>query len=239
MRESGLIVAKVLEHLRGVIKPGISTLDLEVLALDYMKSISKDAVPAFKGYMDYPASLCVSINSEIVHGIPSAKRILKNGDLVSVDFGVEHKGYFGDAAISVIAGQGSDLAQRLINVVEGSFYEGIKEAKIGNHLHDISAAIQDHVESHGFSIIRDYVGHGIGRSMHESPQVPNFGERGTGMLLENGTTLAIEPMISAGRYDVSVLNDGWTAVTSDGSLAAHFEHSIAITSQGTIILTEL
>ncbi|MFH1223916.1 MAG: type I methionyl aminopeptidase [Pseudomonadota bacterium] len=239
MRESGRIVADVLKHLRGLIKPGISTLELETAAVNRMKEIAPDAVAAFKGYMGFPAALCVSLNSEVVHGIPSAKRFVKDGDIVSVDFGVEYHGYYGDAAISVIAGEGSQEAKRLVRVTEESLYEGIKAARVGNKLFDVSHAIQEYVESYGYSVVREYVGHGIGRSMHESPQVPNFGETGTGLILTDGMTIAIEPMISAGGYDVSVLNDGWTAVTSDGSLSAHFEHSIAITSQGTIILTEL
>ena len=239
MRKSGLIVAKVLDHLSTHIKPGINTLELEKIAVDKMKSIEKDAVAAFKGYMGYPGSICVSINSEVVHGIPSAKRVIKDGDLVSVDFGVEFGGYYGDAAFSKVAGNSTDDKNRLLQVTERALYEGIKEAKIGNKLHDISASIQDYVEGFGFGIVRDFVGHGIGRSMHESPQIPNYGEKGTGVVLTDGMTIAIEPMVTAGAWQVRVLDDGWTAVTVDGSLAAHFEHSLAITREGTIILTEL
>lgn len=239
MRKSGLVVAKVLDHLSKHIKPGISTLELENIAVDKMKSIEKDAVAAFKGYMGYPGSICVSINSEVVHGIPSAKRIIKEGDLVSVDFGVELNGYYGDAAFSKVAGNSNDDKNRLLQVTEQALYEGIKEAKIGNRLYDISASIQDYVEGFGYGIVRDFVGHGIGRNMHESPQIPNYGEKGTGVVLTDGMTLAIEPMVTIGAWQVRVLDDGWTAVTVDGSLAAHFEHSLAITREGTIILTEL
>ncbi len=239
MRKSGLIVAKVLDHLSKHIKPGVSTLELENIAVDKMRSVEKDAVPAFKGYMGYPSSICVSINSEVVHGIPSAKRILRDGDIVSVDFGVEFDGYYGDAAFSKVAGNSTDDKNRLLQVTERSLYEGIKEAKIGNKLHDISAAIQDYVEGYGYGIVRDFVGHGIGRSMHESPQIPNYGEKGTGVVLNDGMTLAVEPMVTTGSWQVRMLDDGWTAVTMDGSLAAHFEHSLAITREGTIILTEL
>jgi len=239
MRKSGLIVAKVLDHLSKHIKPGVSTFELETLAVDKMKSVEKDAVAAFKGYMGYPSSLCVSINSEIVHGIPSAKRIIRDGDLVSVDFGVEFGGYFGDAAFSKIAGNSTEAKDKFLRVTEKALYEGIKEAKIGKKLHDISASIQDYAEGFGYGIVRDFVGHGIGRSMHESPQVPNYGEKGTGVVLTDGMTIAIEPMLTTGSWQVKILDDGWTAVTADGSLAAHFEHTIAITREGTIILTEL
>jgi len=239
MRKSGLIVAKVLDHLHKYIKPGVSTLELENIAVDKMKTIEENAVAAFKGYMGYPGSICVSINSEVVHGIPSAKRVIKDGDLVSIDFGVEFEGYFGDAAFSKVAGSSTDQKDRLLRVTEKSLYEGIKEAKIGNKLHDVSASIQDYVEGFGFGIVRDFVGHGIGRSMHESPQVPNYGEKGTGPVLMDGMTIAIEPMVTLGSWEVKMLDDGWTAVTTDGSLAAHFEHSVAITREGTIILTEL
>lgn len=239
MRKSGLIVAKVLDHLSKHIKPGMTTLELDTIAVDKMKSIESGAVAAFKGYMGYPGSICVSLNSEVVHGIPSAKRIIKDGDLVSIDFGVEFEGYYGDAAFSKIAGNSTEEKDRLLRVTEKSLYEGIKEAKIGNKLHDISASIQDYVEGFGFGIVRDFVGHGIGRSMHESPQIPNYGEKGTGPVLTDGMTLAIEPMVTLGSWEVRMLDDGWTAVTADGSLAAHFEHSVAVTREGTIILTEL
>jgi methionyl aminopeptidase len=239
MRKSGRLVALVLDHLSSRVKPGVTTMDLEETALDFLKTTEPEAIPAFKGYMGYPAALCVSINQEIVHGIPSKTRVIKDGDVVSIDFGVFYRGYAGDAAITVIAGTKTPETQRLLTVTQESLYEGIKYAKVGNYLHDISAAIQEHVESHGFSVVRDLVGHGIGRDMHEAPQVPNFGEKGTGVLIKPGLTIAVEPMVTTGSYEVEFLNDGWTAVTSDGSLAAHFEHSLAITSQGTFILTEL
>ncbi len=239
MRESGRIVAEVLSCVKSKIKSGISTAELEHVALDRLKSIAPDAVPSFKGYMGYPASICISINSEVVHGIPSKKKIILEGDIVSVDFGVVHKGYNGDAAFSVVVGKGTKEAHNLVRVAENSLYEGIKHARVGNKLHDVSSAIQEYVESYGYSVVRDFVGHGIGKNMHESPQVPNFGEPGTGVKIESGMTIAIEPMVNVGGYDVMVLNDGWTAVTSDGSLSAHFEHTLAITSKGTFVLTEI
>jgi methionyl aminopeptidase len=239
MRKSGRLVALVLDHLSSKVKPGVTTMDLEEIALDLLKTTEPEAIPAFKGYMGYPAALCVSINEEVVHGIPSKQRVIKDGDVVSIDFGVFYRGYAGDAATTVIAGTKTPDTERLLRVTQESLYEGIKYAKVGNYLHDISAAIQEHVESHGYSVVRDLVGHGIGRNMHEAPQVPNFGEKGTGELIKPGLTIAVEPMVTMGSYEVEFLNDGWTAVTSDGSLAAHFEHSLAITSQGTFILTEL
>ena len=239
MRKSGHIVAQVLDHLSSKIKPGISTWDLEEAALDYLKTKTPEAIPAFKGYMGYPAALCVSINDEVVHGIPSRKRMIKDGDVVSIDFGVFYNGYAGDAATTVIAGSGTPEAQKLLKVTKDSLYEGIKYAKPGNHLHDVSAAIQSYVEGHGYSVVRELVGHGIGQEMHEAPQVPNFGEKGTGVVIRPGLTIAVEPMVTTGSYEVEFLNDGWTVVTRDGSLAAHFEHSLAITGEGTFILTEL
>lgn len=239
MRKSGRIVASVLDHLSSRVKPGTTTWDLELVALDHLNTKYPQAIPAFKGYMGYPTALCVSINEEVVHGIPSKTRVIKEGDLVSIDFGVFYEGYVGDSAISVVAGHGSKEVLDLLKVTRDSLYEGIKQAKVGNYLHDISFAVQDYVESKGYSVVRELVGHGIGKSMHEAPQVPNFGEKGTGIIIKPGLTIAVEPMVTAGSYEVEFLNDGWTAVTSDGSLAAHFEHSLAITSQGTIILTEL
>ncbi len=239
MRKAGRIVADVLSYTKERIKPGLSTAEIELIALDRMKSVAPEAIPSFKGYMGYPASICISINSEVVHGIPSKNKILLDGDLVSIDFGAMSHGYHGDSAFSMVVGKGSEDTKRLVRVAEESLYEGIKQAKVGNRLHDISFAIQDYVESHGYSVVRDFVGHGIGRNMHEAPQVPNYGEKGTGPKIENGMTIAVEPMVNAGNPDVLILNDGWTAVTSDGSLSAHFEHTLAITSKGTYILTEL
>ncbi len=239
MRKSGRIVADVLSHIKKHIKAGMSTLEVENIALDRLKTIAPDAIPSFKGYMGYPASICISINSEVVHGIPSKNKIILDGDIVSIDFGVISNGYHGDSAFSILVGKGSEDTKRLLRVAEESLYEGIKYAKVGGRLHDISYAIQDHAESHGYSVVRDFVGHGIGKNMHESPQVPNFGDKGTGPKILSGMTIAIEPMVNVGGPDVFVLNDGWTAVTSDGSLSAHFEHTIAITDKGTYILTEL
>jgi methionyl aminopeptidase len=238
MRESGKIVADILASLSKRVQPGMTTMDLENMANEFLSKY-KGAKPAFKGYNGFPASLCVSINHEVVHGIPSKKRIINDGDIVSIDFGVEFNGHFADSAVSVIAGTALKEDQRLLDVTKEALYVGIREAKLGNKLYDISAAIQNFVEKNGFSVVREFVGHGIGRSMHESPQVPNYGERGTGMELKDGLTIAIEPMVNAGTYDVLVLNDGWTTVTKDGKHSAHFEHSVAITEDGTYILTEL
>ena len=240
MRKSGRIVAEVLAYLSRLVKPGTSTWDLEEAANDYLRTNYPKAIPAFKGYMDYPASLCVSINHEVVHGIPSKTKIIKDGDIVSIDYGVIFDGYAGDSAITVPAGNNiSGQALELMRVTQDSLMEGIKHARVGAYLHDISWAIQSYIENRGYSVVRDLVGHGIGQSMHEDPQVPNFGEKGTGVLIKPGLTIAIEPMVAVGGYEIDFLNDGWTAVTRDGSLSAHFEHTIAVTSQETFILTEL
>jgi methionyl aminopeptidase len=196
----------------------------------------RGARPAFKGYRDYPFSLCVSVNEEVVHGFPS-QRTLKSGDIVSLDFGVRFNGYYGDAALTVAVGTVSETASRLMKVTEESLYLGIEEARVGNRLGDISAAVQGHVEKAGFSVVRDFVGHGIGRNLHEDPQVPNFGKKGRGIVLKAGMVLAIEPMINEGTYKVAVLDDGWTVVTEDRKLSAHFEHSVAITESGPEILS--
>ncbi|MBC7360869.1 MAG: type I methionyl aminopeptidase [Candidatus Aminicenantes bacterium] len=234
MRKSSQIVAKVLSELKELVKPGVETRELDIYAENRARELG--AVPAFKGYRGYPASLCVSINEEIVHGIPSSRK-LKEGDIVSLDFGVVYQGYYGDAAITLPVGQVSDLARKLIEVAERSFYRGLEQMKEGNRLSDISAAIQAEVEKAGFSVIRAFVGHGIGRSLHEEPQVPNFGLPGHGPRIKPGLTLAIEPMIAAGHWEVEVLDDGWTAVTQDRSLAAHYEHTVALTDNGVEILT--
>ncbi len=240
MRKSGRIVAEVLDHLAHMVKPGLSTWDLEEAAEEYLKLNYPKAIPAFKGYMDYPASICVSINEEVVHGIPSRTKLIKDGDIVSIDYGVFYDGYAGDAAITVSAGKNvSKDAFELMKVTQECLVEGIKSARVGAHLHDISHAIQTYVENRGYSVIRDLVGHGIGQSMHEAPQVPNFGEKGSGVVIKPGLTIAIEPMIAIGGYEVDFLNDGWTVVTRDGSLSAHFEHTIAVTNQGAFVLTEL
>jgi methionyl aminopeptidase len=234
MRRSSQIVARILSELRDLVKPGVETRELDQYA--EKRTLELGAKPAFKGYHGYPASLCVSINEEIVHGIPSARK-LKEGDIVSLDFGVIYNGYFGDAAITVPVEPVSDLARRLIAVAESSFYRGLEQMKEGNRLSDISAAIQTEVEQAGFSVIRSFVGHGIGQNLHEEPQVPNFGLPGHGPRLKKGLTLAIEPMISAGDWEIEILEDGWTAITRDRSLAAHFEHTVALTDHGPEILS--
>ena len=195
------------------------------------------AVPGFKGYMGYPATVCISINDEVVHGIPSPKRVIKEGDIVSIDAGVILKGFYGDAAITVPVGGVSPEARKLLQVTEESLYKGIEAAVVGNRVGDIGYAVQQWVEKHGFSVVRDYTGHGIGRKLHEPPQVPNYGERGKGALLRPGMTIAIEPMVNAGGFEVKTRNDGWTVVTADHSLSAHFEHTIAIMEDRTEILS--
>lgn len=234
MRQSSQIVARILSELKEMIRPGLETRELDSYAETRARQLG--AVPAFKGYRGYPASLCVSVNEEIVHGIPSGRR-LQEGDIVSLDFGVIYQGFYGDAALTVPVGQVSELARKLIEVAEKAFYRGLEELKIGNRLSDVSAAIQQEVEGAGFSVIRAFVGHGIGRSLHEEPQLPNFGLPGHGPRLKKGLTLAIEPMIAAGHWEVEVLNDGWTAVTRDRSLSAHYEHTVALTDRGVEILS--
>ena len=194
--------------------------------------------PAFKNYRGYPRSICISINDEIVHGIPTHRR-LNAGDLVSIDFGVRYDGYFGDAAVTLAVGTISETAQRLMKATEEALYAGIAKVVAGNRLSDVSHAVQTTVESYGFSIIRDFVGHGIGRSLHEDPQIPNYGPPGQGPMLQPGMTFAIEPMVSAGRWEISVMPDGWTAITKDGSLAAHYEHTVALTEKGVLILSKI
>lgn len=237
MRKSGRIVRQVLDHLRGMVKPGVSTMDLERAAEQKMKDLG--AKPAFKGYYDYPCVLCTSINEEIVHGIPSEKRVLKPGDIVSIDCGVVLDGYYGDAAITVPADDtiGPELT-KLLEVTETSLQKGIQQALIGNSVGDVGAAVQEFVEANGFSVVREFVGHGIGTRLHEEPQVPNFGSRGHGARLREGMVLAIEPMVNSGKAATRVLDDKWTAVTADGSYSAHFEHCVAVTRNGPVILTQ-
>ena len=237
MRRAGQVVHEVLELVRGQIKPGVTTLDLEKAAEERTKKLG--ARPAFKGYHGFPCCLCTSVNSEVVHGIPSAKRILKEGEIVSVDFGAFVDGYCGDAAITVQVGEKIDpKTARLLKVTEASLDAAIAVVKPGATLGDVGFAVQKVVEAAGFSVVRDFVGHGIGIHMHEDPQVPNFGVAGQGMKLRSGMVLAIEPMVNAGKADVVVLGDGWTAVTADGSMSAHFEHTVAVTAAGAKILTE-
>jgi methionyl aminopeptidase len=237
MRRSGRIVREVLDHLRTVVAPGVSTMDLERAAEQKIKDLG--AKPAFKGYYDYPCVLCTSINEEIVHGIPSAKRVLKAGDIVSIDCGVVLDGYYGDAAITVpVDSKLSPELQKLLEVTEASLYKGIEQARIGNAVGDVGAAVQQHVEANGFSVVREFVGHGIGTRLHEEPQVPNFGMKGYGPKLKEGMVLAIEPMVNSGKAATRVLDDKWTAVTVDGSYSAHFEHCVAVTKDGPVILTQ-
>jgi methionyl aminopeptidase len=236
MRRAGKVVREVLELVRSVVKPGATTLDLENAAEARLKELGVKA--AFKGYHGYPCVLCTSVNSEVVHGIPSAQRVLKSGDIVSVDFGAVVDGYFGDAAITVPVGEINEKAARLLKVTEASLHAGIAAVKPGATLGDVGAAVQGVVEAEGFSVVRDFVGHGIGVHMHEDPQVPNFGMRGQGMKLKAGMVIAIEPMVNAGKPEVQVLGDGWTAVASDGSMSAHFEHTVAVTPTGATVLTE-
>jgi methionyl aminopeptidase len=237
MRRAGAVVAQVLVEIAELVKPGATTADLDLFAQTRTKELG--AKPAFKGYHGFPATLCVSVNEEVVHGIPSKKRILKEGDIVGIDFGVILDGWFGDSARTFPVGKVAPEAEKLLEITEKSLYLGIEQARAGQHLFDIGHAVQNFVESHGYSVVREFVGHGIGKSLHEDPQVPNFGIRGKGMLLKPGMVLAIEPMINAGKPEVRVLSDGWTAVTVDKALSAHFEHTVAITEQGPEILTRV
>ncbi len=237
MRRAGQVVREVLELVRSHVKPGVTTLDLEKVAEARLKELGVKA--AFKGYHGYPCALCTSVNNEVVHGIPSKKRVLQEGDIVSVDFGVVIDGFYGDSAITVPVGEKiAPEAEKLLRVTEESLKAGIAVVKPGATLGDIGAAVQSVVEAQGFSVVRDFVGHGIGSSMHEEPQVPNYGEPGRGMKLKAGMVIAIEPMVNVGKPEVRVLRDGWTAVTDDGSMSAHFEHTVAVTDTGARILTE-
>jgi methionyl aminopeptidase len=235
-RASNRIVAEVLSKLREKVKPGVRTKELDKFAEEIAEK--RGAKPAFKGYRGYPHSLCISINEVVVHGMPS-ERVLEEGDIISLDFGVCYQGFCGDSAITLPVGKVTEKASRLMQVTEQSLYAGIEQAKKGNRLGDISAAVQTIVEDAGYSVVRDFVGHGIGKNLHEEPQIPNFGQKGRGIELKRGMILAIEPMVNEGKYKVHVLPDGWTVVTKDGSLSAHFEHSIAITDNGPDILSKL
>ncbi len=237
MRRSGRIVREILDDLRAMVAPGVTTMDLEKAA--ERKILESGAKPAFKGYYDYPCVLCTSVNEEIVHGIPSEKRVLKAGDIVSIDCGVVLDGYYGDAAITVAVGDSvSPERQKLLEVTEQSLYKAIEQVKIGNKVSDIGAAVQEYVEANGFSVVREFVGHGIGTKLHEEPQVTNFRSRGADTRLREGMVLAIEPMVNSGRPEARVLDDKWTAVTADGSSSAHFEHCVAVTRDGPLILTQ-
>ena len=235
MRAAGRLVGDVLAAVAAAVAPGVSTADLDAIA---EKRIAlAGATPAFKGYHGYPATICASINSEVIHGIPSGRRILRDGDIVSIDVGASLDGYFGDSAITLPVGQVSEEAATLLCVTEEALYKAIERARPGNRISDIGHAVQQHVESYGFSVVREFVGHGIGERMHEEPQVPNYGDPGHGPRLAEGMVLAIEPMVNAGKPAVKVLADGWTAVTRDGSLSAHFEHTVAVTAGEPWILT--
>lgn len=236
MRVSGRIVAEVLALLKEHVVPGVTTCDLEALADTEVKKHKAKA--AFKGYMNYPSSLCCSPNEQVVHGIPTSKP-LKSGDIISLDFGVLYDDFYGDAAITVPVGLVSESVQALLKATEESLFQGIAKAVSGARLSDVSSAIQRYVEARGYSVVRDFVGHGIGRNLHEEPQIPNFGLPGKGVTLKPGMVLAIEPMINEKLHDVQILNDGWTVVTKDGGYSAHFEHTVAITENGPDILTRI
>ncbi|MFC1998107.1 type I methionyl aminopeptidase [Chloroflexota bacterium] len=234
MRQAGRIVAIVLEKLESSVEPGITTGQLNKIAEEEAKK--NNAIPSFKGYRGFPASICVSVNDQIVHGIPS-KRVLNEGDIVSIDFGVIYNGFQGDAARTVAVGKISSDAQKLMQATREALMAGIAKVRDGVHLGDVSSAVQKHVESNGFSVVREYVGHGIGRDMHEDPQIPNFGSAGRGPILRKGMTIAIEPMVNAGGWQTRLTESGWTVLTADGSLSAHFEHTIAVTHGKPEILT--
>jgi methionyl aminopeptidase len=237
MREAGRIVALAHAAVKAMIKPGITTYDVDQVVEKVIRE--HNATPSFKGYGGFPGSACTSLNEEVVHGIPSKNRILKDGDIIKVDIGANYKGYHGDSAWTYPVGTISEQASKLLEVTEQSLYEGLKKARQGNRLTDISHAIQRYAESYGFSIVREFVGHGIGKNLHEDPQIPNYGLPNKGTLLKSGMTFAIEPMVNLGKKEVKVLEDQWTAVTSDGAISAHFEHTILITEEDCILLTVL
>lgn len=235
MRKAGQAVAQILNEMVRMAAPGITTGELDKYAESRCKELG--VKPAFKGYHGFPATVCISVNHEVVHGIPSPKRVLKQGDIVGLDFGVSYDGWYGDSARTVAVGSISSDAQQLIDVTRESLRRGIEQCIEGNRVFDIGHAVQNYVEGYGYSVVREFVGHGIGRALHEEPQVPNYGPKGKGLLLKAGMVLAIEPMINAGGHQVKVLSDGWTAVTADRSLSAHFEHTVAITPKGPEVLT--
>jgi len=236
MAEACRIVAEVLEGIKIRVAPGLTTKEIDSYTESFI--LSRSAKPAFKGYRGYPASVCTSINEQVVHGIPS-KTKLKEGDIISLDVGVQFNGFFGDAAVTLPVGKISNKAQKLLDTTEQALEKGIAQAVPGNRLSDISSAVQKHVESNSFSVVRSFVGHGIGRELHEEPQIPNFGNPGEGPVLQEGMTLAIEPMVNEGSWGVIILDDGWTAVSKDNSLSAHFEHTVAVTEKGCRILTKI
>ena len=235
MRAAGRLVGEVLTALSAKVVPGVTTAELDEVAEQLITS--GGAIPAFKGYHGYPASICASINDEVIHGIPSGRRVLVEGDIISIDVGASLDGYFGDSAVTLPVGHVSEEAATLLRVTEEALYKAIDKARPGARVSDIGHAVQQHVESYGFSVVREFVGHGIGQRMHEEPQVPNYGDPGRGPRLAEGMVLAIEPMVNAGKPAVKVLADGWTAVTRDKSLSAHFEHTVAVTADGPWVLT--
>jgi methionyl aminopeptidase len=234
MRAANALVADVLAELAALVKPGVTTEELDRAAERLVRA--GGAEPAFKGYRGYPATLCASVNEQVVHGIPSLRQLVE-GDILSLDIGVKLNGFFGDSAVTVPVGRIGEDAQRLLQVTQEALQRGIAQVRVGNRVSDIGHAIQEHVEQHGFSVVREFVGHGIGAALHEEPQIANYGEPGRGPRLAEGMVLAIEPMVNMGRPAVKVLADGWTAVTRDGSLSAHFEHTVAVTKQGPLVLT--
>jgi len=234
MREANQLVARILDELAAMVAPGVTTAELDAAAEAEVRAAG--AEPAFKGYRGYPSTLCASVNEQVVHGIPNA-RPLKSGDIVSLDMGVKLNGYYGDSAITVPVGTVSDEVARLLQVTQEALEKGISQVRVGARISDIGHAIQAHVESQGFAVVREFVGHGIGAALHEEPQIANYGEPGRGPRLAEGMTLAIEPMVNMGRAAVKVLADGWTAVTKDGSLSAHFEHTVAVTKDGPLVMT--
>ncbi|MGE3520886.1 MAG: type I methionyl aminopeptidase [Vicinamibacterales bacterium] len=235
MHAAGRLVGQVLTALTAAVAPGVSTAELDRIAEKLI--VDAGAVPAFKGYHGYPATICASVNDEVIHGIPSDRRVLEPGDIIAIDVGASLEGFFGDSAVTLPVGTVSEDAALLLRVTEESLYKAIARVRPGGRVSDIGHAVQQHVEAHGFSVVREFVGHGIGRQMHEDPQVPNYGDPGRGPRLSEGMVLAIEPMVNAGKAGVSVLADGWTAVTRDHSLSAHFEHTVAVTAEGPWILT--
>jgi len=234
IRQSGRILAGAINEAKKYILPGMKTAFIDEIVEKFI--IQKGARPAFKGYRGFPASICISINDQVVHGIPGA-RVIQDGDLVSVDIGVDYQGYFTDAAFSVVAGNGNGIAFQLVKVAEASLFEGIHKAIVRNRIGDISQSIQKYIEKNNFSVVRDFVGHGLGHSLHEEPQIPNFGSKNQGPLIKRGMLLAIEPMVNERGYQVRILDDGWTVVTRDHGLSAHYEHTVLVTEDGPEILT--
>jgi methionyl aminopeptidase len=235
LRKANLIVFEVLELLESMAKPGVTTEDMDRAAAELTKK--RGGKPAFKGYLGYPANLCASVNEQVVHGIPSRKQVLEDGDIIGVDYGVIYEGFVGDSARTIAIGKASERAQALMKTTKEALFKGIEAAQVGNRISDIGKAVEDHVTPHGYSVVRDFVGHGVGRKLHEDPQIPNYYNPANSMKLKAGMTIAIEPMINEGTHEVEILADDWTVVTRDGKLSAHFEHSIAITPKGPYILS--